>query len=457
VLVLLLALCAASCCGCDHKRATPSAPVLVFGVDGLEWAVLHPLLEAGRLPNMKALIERGAVGWLRTYGEGGREPTGSKRKTLSPIIWTTIATGKGPDKHGIDGFLDRDGHPYTSNARRGKALWNIADDYGLTSYVCGWWVTFPVEEIRGAMVSAATAQAQESAVWKGTVLPQVRGQFQPPGLEAELAPLEREVFDDPAASQRLVASVFGEDRAALPTVVQGLIRESVWSLLADEFFVRATCELLRRGVPDLTMVYVGATDVIGHRFFGFRDPSLYKYQLPGAGSPQLAHALDRTYELADAWLGQLVAALPQNARIVLLSDHGMHPAYTQYPSEAFHSGEHQDGPPGVLIVAGPGMTHVGSAGDELRSLGTVEDVAPTVLEMLGIPIGEDMNGRVLAGLFANGAGLKIETVPSHDPGFRPPSRAELDPAIEEAFMRRYRGLGYISDPRNVPGPKPQGK
>jgi predicted AlkP superfamily phosphohydrolase/phosphomutase len=421
--------------------------------------VLRPLLDAGRLPNLEALIARGTVGLLRTYGEGGREPAGSKRKTLSPIIWTTIATGKNPNQHGIDGFLDRDGHPYTSNARRGKALWNIADDYGLTSYVCGWWVTFPVEAIRGVMVSAATATAQESAVWKGTVLPDVHGQFHPASVEAELAPLERAVFDDATTREQLVTQVFGADHARLPKVVQELIRESVWSLLADEFFVRATIELLHRSVPDLTMIYVGSTDVIGHRFFGYRDPSLYKYQLPGAGTPELAHALDRTYELADAWLGQLIAALPANARLVLLSDHGMHQAFTEYPSETFHSGEHQDGPPGMLVVAGAGLANRPAGGNALTAIGTVEDIAPTVLAMLGIPSGADMEGRTLTGLFARGTEPKIETVPSHDEGFRPPSRSEVDPAIEDAYKRRYQALGYtgFTKPADVPAQKPPGK
>jgi len=281
-------------------------------------------------------------------------------------------------------------------------------------------------------------------VWKGTVLPDVHGQFHPPSLETQLAPLEHAVFDEPGTAQRLLTSVFGREREHLPAPVQTMILESAWSLLADEFFVRATCDLLRRGVPDLTMVYIGSTDVIGHRFFGFRDPSLFKYQLPGAGNPDLAQALDRTCELADAWLGEILAVLPQNARIVLLSDHGMHAAFTEYPSEGFHSGEHQDGPPGVLIAAGPGIARVEPVGADLKTIGTVEDVTPTVLQMLGIPIGEDMDGRVLTGLFANGSGLKVETVPTHDVGFRPPSRSEVDPGVEDAFKRRYEGLGYIN-------------
>ena len=89
-MVVLLA-----CGGGDAGELAPSrpAPVLLLGIDGATRTVMDPLMEQGRLPNFAKLRDRGVYAALAT-----REPT------ISPIIWTSIATGKVPEKHGIPGF-----------------------------------------------------------------------------------------------------------------------------------------------------------------------------------------------------------------------------------------------------------------------------------------------------------------------------------------------------------------
>ena len=64
--------------------------VLLVGTDGGEWSVMDPLMSAGRLPNYASLASRGRTARLKTI-----EPT------FSPIIWTSVATGKVPEKHRI--------------------------------------------------------------------------------------------------------------------------------------------------------------------------------------------------------------------------------------------------------------------------------------------------------------------------------------------------------------------
>jgi len=67
--------------------------VFIIGIDGASWNVVGPLLEQGFLSNLGALIESGTHGNMNNLGE-----------TQSPIIWTTIATGKLPDQHRIQAF-----------------------------------------------------------------------------------------------------------------------------------------------------------------------------------------------------------------------------------------------------------------------------------------------------------------------------------------------------------------
>ena len=75
---------------CGKPQDAPHAKVLLIGLDGAEWDRIDPLIAQGELPNLARLKRDGVHGPLESF-----EPI------LSPIIWTSIATGKTPEKHGI--------------------------------------------------------------------------------------------------------------------------------------------------------------------------------------------------------------------------------------------------------------------------------------------------------------------------------------------------------------------
>src|SRR5580765_8581596 len=76
------------------EPAAERGRVIVFGIDGGDWQVIDPLIAGGRMPAMARLVREGASGVLMSM-----EPS------ASPSLWTTIATGVGPDRHGIHGFV----------------------------------------------------------------------------------------------------------------------------------------------------------------------------------------------------------------------------------------------------------------------------------------------------------------------------------------------------------------
>ena len=103
------------------------------------------------LSNFARLMNGGAWGDLRSY-----DPM------FSPLLWTTIATGKPPTQHGIADFLVRDPasgqrRPISSEFRKCKALWNIFGDLDRESGWTAWWASFPAEHIRGVMVTELLA------------------------------------------------------------------------------------------------------------------------------------------------------------------------------------------------------------------------------------------------------------------------------------------------------------
>jgi hypothetical protein len=134
----------------------PTPPLLIVGIDGATFDRIHPLIGKGRLPNLEALMASGSWGPLETL-----EPT------VSPAIWTTVATGRLPDAHGILGFSGVPGHDMTTlpttEMRRVRAFWNILSEHERSTGLVGWWVTWPAEPIAGWVVSDRAAYTRMEA------------------------------------------------------------------------------------------------------------------------------------------------------------------------------------------------------------------------------------------------------------------------------------------------------
>src|SRR5262245_37231935 len=342
----------------------PRGPILLVGFDGLEWSAVLPLLRDGRLPHLAALIARGSYGTLESIPARN-----------SPALWTTIATGKSIEKHGITDFLKARKPPvfYTSADRRAKAFWNMLSERGGRVSTIGWFVTHPVEPVSGWMVAQAnTAEVMKARhVKKGSVLPGLSGQVHPPEREAEVFAVLEQVEGDLDA---IVAERIRDRVEDAPARFRGPIAASRWAFRADAAYERLALRAAAEA-PDVLAVYFGSTDVIGHRFWPFvrarRLPDrhftgrlgkrLAPYMAPGSwGNATLGglfwramepvfdagwpgQVLARTYEYADAALGRLVAAMPADARVIVVSDHGFRPWH------------HTDGPDGFLAAAGPGL------------------------------------------------------------------------------------------------------
>jgi hypothetical protein len=470
----LVAVCTLPACADAERTAEPLAPVLLVGVDGLEWNVLRPLLADGRCPNLRALMERGTFGRL-----------GTMVPTLSPILWTTIATGKMPQYHGIKGFLDQENRTYTSSRRTCRALWNIADRYGLSSQVVGWWTTWPVEPIRGLMVSGTSSGAMLDVNWKPTLIPGAERQVYPPEREAALIGLAEEV----GSEQRVLAlsrEIFGELPPAEMGIVESeiLLPETLWSLQADATYHALMCDVLRDGVADLNMVYFGSPDVAGHRFWRYWEPAPYEWPdnpavdelirdkvtrfdpfkdiefesvrdlvADRAGDERLAHVLPNIYEWFDAMLGELLDIVGEEVTVIVVSDHGMHAVSTEAPTAKFVTGHHQDGAPGVLVAAGPGIARSGDveaflADGTLTTQGSLLNVTPTVLALLGIPPDELQAERGAHRPMLTAPAQERSRMPpvsSHDEGFRAATDEALPAEMDDAFKERFRGLGYLGE------------
>ncbi|HET9480707.1 MAG TPA: alkaline phosphatase family protein, partial [Candidatus Polarisedimenticolia bacterium] len=248
----------------------PAWPILVIGVDSADWDLMLPLMEAGELPHLRALKERGAWATLR-----------SMSPTLSPILWTTMATGRPPEEHGILDFLQVDPAtgaeaPISRAFRRVKALWNIAGDMRIPSATVGWWATWPAEKVTGAMVTDRVAYSLFDLPLHGGQA----GAAYPDALLDDInrlrVPEDSVTYDQFRPILPVSPDRFEEARLALgtPDGFRDPVSHMIKVLASTRTYHRIGVELIRRDRPGLALVYFEGLDEVNHRFAHFTAPPM---------------------------------------------------------------------------------------------------------------------------------------------------------------------------------------
>lgn len=111
--------------------------VLILGVDGMEPNLTKRFMDEGKMPNVKKLVENGAC----------REDLHMlcAPPTITPPLWTTLATGAFANTHGITCFWQQDHDhldtlTYALDSRLCKAeqLWNVTAEAGMKTLVWHW-------------------------------------------------------------------------------------------------------------------------------------------------------------------------------------------------------------------------------------------------------------------------------------------------------------------------------
>src|ERR1700694_5963087 len=101
---------------------------ILFGVDGLTFSILQPLIERGDLPNFRRISQEGCQAVLE-----------SKYPPLTPPAWTSLSPGLKPAQHGIYDYWEFDQQQEQGETRQahlltrrkgGKAIWNILSEFG---------------------------------------------------------------------------------------------------------------------------------------------------------------------------------------------------------------------------------------------------------------------------------------------------------------------------------------
>lgn len=405
--------------------------VLLIGWDAADWKVINPLMDAGLMPGLQMLVNQGTMGNLATL-----------HPVLSPMLWTSIATGKRPYKHGIYGFSEPDPatgsiRPITNLSRKTKAVWNILSQQGYRCNVVGWWPSFPAEPINGAMVSDAFHHAprQPGTLW--LMKPEV---VYPESLSEILA--QYRVYPEELTADIIEPFIPKLQEIDLEKDKRPL---SVARVVAEASTIQAAAlHLLDTTEWDFTAVYFDAIDHFCHGFMKYHPPR--QDWIPQKDFELYHGVVNMGYQYHDLMLQALLNRInPNETVVILVSDHGFHPDHLRphaIPKEpAGPAAEHREH--GVFLACGPGIRR-----DHLIHGATLLDVTPTVLSLFGQAVGEDMDGDVLTDIYLEPRA--VPSVPSWDEiageaGQHPPDK-QLSATESAETLAQLADLGYIEKP-----------
>ncbi|MGH9464101.1 MAG: alkaline phosphatase family protein [Thermoanaerobaculia bacterium] len=388
----------------------------VVGLEGATLDAILPLAGEGQLPFFADALAEGAYGRL-----------GSVPPVVTPAVWTTLASGKLPFRHGVLGrqlvptplAADEDltllparlgfarwgtfgavPRPLDGNDRRALTLWEMLARLDLPSGAVGWPASWPAQGPTAFVFSDRYFYGELEAA--AAVPPDLveRGSLFRVGT--------REI--DP----RLLAEI-GRPRD----------RELLEGALASDLWRQALARFLLAQAPDLRGFFLRLTG-LGHvsraSFGGFAAVVLEGSRR--RDDQAAAAELTTYYRWLDRWLAEFWAAQPAPKILAVVSPHGF-AAPTDWRRMLGVGGARQQGrlsgpPDGLILLLGEGVQP-----GRLLTDPELADVVPTLLYALGLPSARDFDGRVLTETFTPAflARQPLAFVPSYEtllPAAAPP-------------------------------------
>jgi hypothetical protein len=402
-----------------HPPADASPRVTLLLLDGASLEFIAPAVAEGRLPNFGRILDAGAAMHLETL-----------RPTQPAPVWTAVATGKLPHKHGIRseatyafrggrrpiarlpdycyaqalvrfGFLRE--APYTSADIRTRPLWDILSGSSMSVGVVGWPLTFPARPVHGYIVSEEFARvADERIALRGDPAIVYPEPLLPLALAARGTAATLSSAAPVAAAASWPAGDGGRDTVAAP-------------LAADMATERVAAAFANARPARVTAVRYAGLDTVGHRYLRYTMPDAFG-DVSDEDRRRYGRVLEQYYAYVDGIIGRATGAMAPGDLLLVVSGFGMEPLGPgkRLLELAFGtpslSGTHEDAPDGFLIAYGESV----APGRPVR--GSVLDVTPTLLYFLGLPLARDMDGYARPDLFSTAftTARPLTFIPSYD-------------------------------------------
>ncbi len=279
---------------------------VVFGFDGATWDIINPLIKSGKMPNLARLINEGVSGILRSF-----EPM------ASPILWTSISSGKLPDKHGVGAFL------LNSNNVKCKRIWDILEEKGWSIGLSGHLLCWPPRKINGYIIPDDTfskgveTYPEELSFIRKLAEAKRRNKL---GTKEYLYYLKECLSHGISITNLLkgfglsIRSKFDKNQSFLDSFYK--IRGIRDVFRRDLFFA-----LDKKYNPDYSFYYTNLADACSHLYWKYMEPEKYK-DVPADEIKKFRNIIKNSYMEADKFLGKLLERADDDWTICVVSDHG---------------------------------------------------------------------------------------------------------------------------------------
>ena len=272
-----------------HRAFSPVAQrVLVIGLDGATFDVLNPLMHAGHMPRLQAVVNLGASGTLH-----------STIPPITPAAWTTFLTGQHPGTHRILDFESYDvntGRLSFNSSRRVGHVRNILQILGNKGFRVGSVnvpLTYPPFAVNGFLVTGFETPSSDSDF------------AYPPELKSEI--LRR--WPDPTLKAKWRRTLGGGDK---------LFQQNL-GYLSNSYHQGAemTTWLGDKFGWDVLMVVFKLVDNLQHKTWKYIDPRW------SGLNPRRRDLVRGNFEELDKAVGGLMDyAAAHQAAVLMVSDHG---------------------------------------------------------------------------------------------------------------------------------------
>ncbi len=383
------------------RRVPVDTRIVLVTIDGLSLRDAREMMERGELPETRKLVESGPA--LRLE---------SVNASIPPSMWTTVATGRPPDEHGIRSFtyprvvgtkeplavppgtaglgemlnvvmpwlkLARE-TPVSGRFNPERSLWDIFSLKDVRVGVVNWWFTWPATRVSGILASDRTYWKLVESGFDASGAPRpdlpVGLETYPPGLLAECLEAARypESIDAraiaPCGADGEEAAARREDALRLAAGVDGFAAEFASAQLS--------AALLRESPYGFFAVSLYGLDALKNALSDARP----KQESPAERA--LEDAIAAAYARhVDRLVGRIRESVGGDRDVVFV--------LATSPGKSGEEGD--EARDGLLALSGRGLAS--PPPEPFSAAARAVDVAPTFLYLMGFPISREMPGRIL--------------------------------------------------------------
>ncbi len=273
---------------------------VLFGLDGATYTVLDHLMSLGLMPNLADLCRRGSRAVLE-----------STPIPITPMAWTTLATGRSAGYHGLHDFVrpekgTKEAIFFRVNDSREihcETIWKYASRHGKRVTVLNYFGMAPPQPLNGHSMPGFTSGRH------------LRRASYPADLFSRLQAVEGfdvNVLGLDIQFEQQVLQDFPPDQW-LPWIQHHVEREKTWFGVMEH--------LMTHEPSDLTAIVFDGVDKIQHLAYRYLDPALIPAQ-PTAWEKEVIALCRRYFQQIDDFLGRTLARVGRWGRVFVASDHG---------------------------------------------------------------------------------------------------------------------------------------